>query len=384
MPLNDQGTPMIDATSLLNNPALLQQMMGNLGYDKMLQVMLGQSFDPSLAGTPQAQGMLGQAEQGLGQTMQGIHEAAQGAQGRADTSAQTYQKAAAQPMPQLPPEAGLTSLFGNLATAATGKPMYAGQAQERLSQERQQLMETRAQRLESLEREYTNRAEVARQMGQLDLSLEYEQQANKVAAARSTVASLITGSPVAKREVLEKVIGGATGERIAQIAGGARVGSAQILAGSQDLRTWTTNFGNLIGSGMSPDQALQQIGPPPAGVGTTPPGGGPKKPSITPTTTGIPNVKEMSTFTDKIAALNEKYKDKKDVPALKNELLATRHPGGPIAYLRYMSQFLKPGNPIFPWAGKPIFTPQELQQNYKSLYSEKERAEADSTVARGK
>lgn len=241
-------------------------------FQAQLAAMLGQQATPDIYGYPGRggapggigdqpggvmvpgnaghQGMVDQAYQQLQDAITQLHARSQAAQGSADQAGQAYQSAAQAPLPSQSPGQMATSLFGNLATAVSKNPQYQEGAQNRLSGERASMMEQRSQQLQGLHDEYQRRAEIAQNLGQLDVSLEFQTKANRANATLEQLHKMLES----QRDAAVKlgVAGTIAGGRLmgSEAQAGSRVTSAGIMAGAHDLSTVAGKVMDLVMAGV--------------------------------------------------------------------------------------------------------------------------------------
>lgn len=213
----------LDPVALLSDPERLKALLASSG------------LDTSLAGT--LSGLYSGEQAASDQLQKQLADRARAAQGTADTAQQTYQQAASEPAPGPSAEQGLTSLFGNLASAVSGQPRYAEQAQQRLAVERGQSAQRRMERLQALEQDYTRKAQMAAQLNNADLEFEFITKAQKVHQATEKISEFITSAAAKKEERAQDLkmkkmeLGSKEREGAAERAKDIRV--AEIMAGAR-------------------------------------------------------------------------------------------------------------------------------------------------------
>ena len=140
------------------------------------------SFNPlSLVGTLNgfdadtvAESLRQQIQEALAQRTSQATQEAQQAQSQ-------YQEAAAAPAPDLSTlQQFLPTLFGNVASVLSGDKGFRERAQEGMQTDRQALMQARAQNLTSLRDVWSQRADTARQAGNLEAEAEFRLKHEKI------------------------------------------------------------------------------------------------------------------------------------------------------------------------------------------------------------
>src|SRR5262245_11321825 len=94
-----------------------------------------------------------------------------------NAASQQYQQAAQPPVPQVDPfSALLQTLGGNISSVLSQNPSYRQNAQQRLRDEQNDLMQARAQNLAAMQQTFQARAEEARQAGNLEAQQKFQAQ----------------------------------------------------------------------------------------------------------------------------------------------------------------------------------------------------------------
>jgi hypothetical protein len=141
-----------------------------------------------LAGTLSGQNVQSAAEAQQQQALQALQQQAQQAAQQSQQAGQTYQQAAQAPAPQLNPwDQALPGLLGNVASIISGNQQYAQTGKERVQQAQKQLLDARDQNLQGLRDVYTQKAEAARQLKNLDAEQEFRAKLESVTRAHETV-----------------------------------------------------------------------------------------------------------------------------------------------------------------------------------------------------
>jgi hypothetical protein len=108
-------------------------------------------------------------------------EAVGGANQEANEAATRYQNLAGQPMPQVAPGAqSLGLLLGNTASVLGGNASYSQEAHQRILQQRQDLLQSRAQALQAAKDDFDRKAFAATWLGRVDIAGQYRDQAVKL------------------------------------------------------------------------------------------------------------------------------------------------------------------------------------------------------------
>ena len=141
--------------------------------------------DPSvlanLANTLSPAGVLTQMQAEMGRQQAQRAQVVENATQAATKAGAQYQQAAAAPPPQIDPMTRLLiGMGGDTGSIMSGNPAYRERAQGNLDQMHADLTQNRAQNLASLRDLYQQRAEEARQVGNMDLQLKSSELAEKV------------------------------------------------------------------------------------------------------------------------------------------------------------------------------------------------------------
>ena len=139
-------------------------------------------YQPSLDNTLQgmdpntlAQALEQQLQQAMAQRTQDATQSAQQAEGQ-------YAQAAAAPPPNLSVlQQFLPTLLGNIASTISQDPGYRERAQQGMKDERQSLMQARAQNLTSLRDVWSQRAEAAKNAGDFEAEADFRLKHEKIA-----------------------------------------------------------------------------------------------------------------------------------------------------------------------------------------------------------
>lgn len=159
-----------------------------IGLDSLFQL---QNMDPIYRDALMSQmGLAKSSQQGMDQLMSQLAQEALGAQERAAASQGDYEALAKQPPPMEGPGEVTRSLFGNIASAVSGQPQFAQQAQAANARDLGSLMEARKERLAVLHDQVTQRAQLAQQLGNLKLSTSLHQQAGQLERALGNIDKL--------------------------------------------------------------------------------------------------------------------------------------------------------------------------------------------------
>lgn len=106
----------------------------------------------------------------------------------ASQAGQEYGQLAAAPPPELTPQdTFLPTLIGNIASVISQNPDFRKRAQDQLDQDRKALLDARAQNLRQLQDVYAQKAEAARQAGNLEAEEKARTQHERIAGALEQV-----------------------------------------------------------------------------------------------------------------------------------------------------------------------------------------------------
>jgi hypothetical protein len=131
------------------------------------------------------------AQSSLDALLKQLTEQSAAQQAAAAAAGQNLQTASAAPVPTVDPlSSGIEKLFGNLASAVSQNPTYGTQAQESVATQNANLAQRRLDHLKTMESQYTQMAEAARQSGNALQEMKMNEAINKVHTAQEKVLKL--------------------------------------------------------------------------------------------------------------------------------------------------------------------------------------------------